>query len=203
VTDAYALAWPEGWQRTPKTDQVDGRYRFKRQVNNGRYTSGEPWTFAAARDALIEEVWKHKPSSFVFSSNFQPGRNGPSEGRRRPEDQAVAIYFRRAGKDYVMACDRYLEAEGNMRSLALALDAMRTLERHGGGVMMERAFEGFMALPAPLKPHELLGVPPDADEKTVRAAWRRKIGDAHPDQGGTGAAELNAARDDMLRRLTS
>lgn len=202
MTDAFPLAWPDGWPRTPKDQQKDGDTAFKRQVDNGRWRSAQPWTFAAARDALLEELWRHT-NSVVFSCNFEHRKGVPVEARRRPEDQGVAVYFQRRGKPYVLACDRYKDAEGNMRSLALALEAMRQLERHGGGVMMEKAFEGFIALPAPPKPHEILGVSPDADEATVRKAWRAKIADNHPDQSGThgAAAEINAARDDMLRRL--
>lgn len=203
MTEAYPLAWPEGWPRTPANERKNGDASFKRQVDNGRYRSGQPWTFAAARDALLDEVWKHKPTSIVLSSNFQPGKNGPQEGRRRPEDEAVAIYFQRGGRPYVMACDRFSDAEGNMRSLTLALEAMRQLERHGGGVMMERAFEGFAALPAPPKPHEILGVSAEASADEIRRAHRLRIAGAHPDAGGNhhSAAEVNAARDTMLKAL--
>ncbi len=88
-----------------------------------------------------------------------------------------------------------------MRSITLALEAMRALERHGGGVMMEKAFAGFVALPAPKKPHEILGVPVDATVEEIRTAWKFLVSGAHPDRGGSEAwtAELNAARDDMLR----
>ncbi len=48
----------------------------------------------------------------------------------------------------------------------------------------------------------ILGVGPDATPEAVNAAWRRLMGRAHPDQGGTEglAARLNAARDRLLRR---
>ena len=48
----------------------------------------------------------------------------------------------------------------------------------------------------------ILGVLPDATEAEVQAAYLRLIRRAHPDQGGTSglAAQLNAARDAMLRR---
>jgi hypothetical protein len=49
-----------------------------------------------------------------------------------------------------MACDRFDNAAANMRSLGLAIEAMRQLERHGGGAMMEKAFSGFVALPPPI-----------------------------------------------------
>jgi len=48
----------------------------------------------------------------------------------------------------------------------------------------------------------ILGVSPDATPEAVNAAWRRLMGRAHPDQGGTEslAARLNAARDRLLKR---
>jgi hypothetical protein len=49
---------------------------------------------------------------------------------------------------------------------------------------------------------QILGVAPDATEQQVQEAYLRLIRRAHPDQGGTSglAAQLNAARDTMLRR---
>jgi hypothetical protein len=51
----------------------------------------------------------------------------------------------------------------------------------------------------------LLGLPPEADAKAVKAAHRRLIASVHPDRGGTEAlaAEINAARDLLLRHLKS
>jgi len=48
----------------------------------------------------------------------------------------------------------------------------------------------------------ILGVPADATPEAITAAWRRLMGRAHPDQGGTEglAAKLNAARDRLLRK---
>ena len=48
----------------------------------------------------------------------------------------------------------------------------------------------------------ILGVPFDATPEAINAAWRRLMGRAHPDQGGTEglAARLNAARDRLLKR---
>ena len=48
----------------------------------------------------------------------------------------------------------------------------------------------------------LLGVPVDATPDAVNSAWRRLMGRAHPDQGGTEglATRLNAARDRLLKK---
>ena len=50
------------------------------------------------------------------------------------------------------------------------------------------------------KARALLGVAPDADSATIRAAHRRLIASVHPDRGGTEAlaAQINAARDLLL-----
>ena len=48
----------------------------------------------------------------------------------------------------------------------------------------------------------VLGVPSGATSKEINAAWKRLMGRAHPDQGGTQglASRLNAARDHLLRK---
>lgn len=48
----------------------------------------------------------------------------------------------------------------------------------------------------------ILGVGADAGPEAIQSAWRRLMGRAHPDQGGTEglAARLNAARDQLLKK---
>lgn len=48
----------------------------------------------------------------------------------------------------------------------------------------------------------LLGVPATATPQEINTAWKRLMGRAHPDQGGTEglASRLNAARDRLLKR---
>lgn len=101
----------------------------------------------------------------------------------------------------VMASDRFYTIEGNMRSIGLAIEAMRQLERHGGGAMMERAFSGFVALAPPKSCWEILGLKPGASEASIGAAFREKAMQAHPDRGGSHAAmaELNRAKEEALK----
>lgn len=202
MTTAYPLAWPPGWPRTRLSDRQDGRNRFVRTGAGG----SKSWTFAEARNALYREVERLGCPDWntVLSSNFRLNRYGePSNSFGRPEDQGIAIYFKRGKRPFVMACDRFIRAEDNMRSLALAIEAMRQLERHGGGVMMERAFEGFAALPAPGSTlwWEVLQVSQHATRDEIEAAFRRLARQRHPDAGGSDAimAELNAARDQALQ----
>jgi hypothetical protein len=105
----------------------------------------------------------------------------------------------------VMARDRYISVAGNMRSLTLAVEAMRQLARHGGDQMMERAFTGFVAIAPPdwKKPwREVFGVKLDWCGD-IAALYREKARNRHPDVGGadTLMAELNIAYEEAKREL--
>lgn len=201
MTLAYPLAWPDGWPRTPPHQQIDGRYQFKKVGGDGYRRS---YTFAQARDALVEELARMKARGVVLSTNFQLNSLGQPRGdRRRPYDEGIAVYFTRGGRQIAMACDRYQRAEENMNSVRLALDAMRQLERHGGGAMADKAFTGFAALPPPRSCWEILGIPRGATAAEIEAAYRVLARAAHPDAGGsnTAMAELNAARDAARKHI--
>jgi hypothetical protein len=49
-----------------------------------------------------------------------------------------------------MAIDQYDRVEHNLAAIAATLDAMRAIKRHGGAEILDRAFTGFTALPAPM-----------------------------------------------------
>lgn len=196
MIEAYPLSWPPGWPLTPEADRRDGRHQFRRPTASAPF-----WTFPAARDALINELRMLGAKDVVISSNFRASALGPVEGSRRPRDQAIAVYFNLDREPRVMARDSYTRAEENFRSLTLAIEAMRQLDRHGGNVMMKRAFQGFAALPAPRAWYTVLGVSPTASAEDIERAHRKLARTAHPDAGGSNAAmaELNAARDEGLR----
>lgn len=203
MTTAFPLAWPAGWPRTPSYKMADGSGRFTRT----KYDGSRGWTFADARDRLIDEVLKLGGRNVVLSTNFPLRRDGlPAARTGRISDEGVAIYFMLNGRQMAMASDRFTRAEHNMRSLTLAIEAMRQLERHGGGVMMERAFEGFAALPAPgATPWwQTLQVTPDATREEINASFRRLAAERHPDRGGSDdmMADLNRARAQGLEAST-
>ena len=122
-------------------------------------------------------------------------------------DPGVAVYFTLRKRPLVMARDAFASVAGNLRSLTMAIEAMRTLERHGGSNMMERAFTGFVAIAPPdwHKPwREVFGVKPDWSGD-IASLYRDKARNRHPDAGGSDQlmAELNVAYEEAKRELAA
>jgi hypothetical protein len=186
VTQSYPLHWPAGWARTA--------------LHKRKRTSLFKTTFVKAR----EELWRELNllgARYVVVSSWLPvradGHPYADAARRRIEDPGVAVYFQLNGRPMTMARDQYETVHDNLRSIGLAVQHLRGLERHGGGAMMERAFEGFAALPPPKDCWAILGVPRDASIAEIRAAYFERAAYTHPDRGGdtNAMADLNWARD--------
>lgn len=136
MTQSYPLQWPEGWPRA--TDRrVSAPFRT---------------TFSAALKNLHAELRRLKATDIVVSS-WLPLRNDgqprADAARMRIDDPGVAVYFALRNRPMVMARDVFWNVHDNLHSIGHAIAHLRGLERHGGGVMLERAFAGFAALPAP------------------------------------------------------
>ncbi len=197
--EAYPLYWPDGWPRT--------KYR-------GSYNLFVNATFGASRDGLMAEIRRLGGSDVILSTNVKLRSDGlPYADPRMLDDPGVAIYFRRKGKRLAMARDAYVSVTHNLRSLAKAVEYLRGLERHGGAAMVERAFTGFTALPAPMAMGptcwQVLGLEaPDHYEAIIEVqierVFRELAKQLHPDLDGGDTvkmAQLNAARDEALREL--
>lgn len=186
MTEAYPLQWPEGWPRHKGLQDSDRRFR------------GPTFHWDRVYGGLKDELKRIGAKNIVVSTN-QPLRidGAPYAQQRNIKDVGVAVYFTRGGKSMVMAQDRFYSVIGNMRSLTMAIEGLRQMERHGGAVMMERAFTGFAAIEAVGKSWwDVLQVRPDATLEAIEANFRRLARDRHPDRGGSNAAmaELNEAR---------
>lgn len=192
MTEAYPLAWPPGVPRT----KVPARSAF-----------GEV-TIHRATQELVWEIERMHGRLPVISTNLELRNDGLPYSKQRPiTDHGVAAYFTRRGRQLVFACDRWDRVEHNMRAITKTIDALRGIERWGSSDLMERAFTGFEALPAPSADHwwMVLGVDPTATSGAITRAYREKARAAHPDQGGSTAemARLNAARDQGMRARAS
>lgn len=202
---AYPLQWPAGWPRTPGNGVKHGKFGTKKQRPGQHWQSTVEITVAQATQRVLDELTRMgiDRGDIVISTNIQLRLDGlPRSGQRAPADPGAAVYWQTGGGDRrVMAIDQYSKVEDNMAAIAATLDAMRAIERHGGARVLERAFTGFTALPAPAARRSWRAVmefPPNYDPTgdELRQRYRRLASSRHPDRaGGSDAAmsELNVA----------
>ena len=190
-TEAYPLTWPINRPRTvrPQYSRFDV-------------------TLGKAIKEVTEEVRRLGGTGLVISSNLPMRRDGlPLANASQPKDRGVAVYFTYKKRPMCFACDRWVCIEENMRAIAKTIDALRGIERWGSGQMVEQAFTGFVALPAPEQPWQTLGLAtsrPTRDQ--IDEAHRRLASQHHPDRpsGNSQAmARINAARDELYRSIES
>lgn len=196
---AYPLHWPDAWPRSKSREHA----KFLKKNSDG--FGGQSLTVAQGVGRVVAELRRMgiRTDDVVISTNVQPRLDGfPRGDGANPGDPGAAVYWRtRKGDTKVMAIDRYYRLADNLAAIAATLDAMRAIERHGGAAILDRAFAGFAALPAPGNTvargwREILGV--DASERDltkVQEKYRRLSSVHHPDKGGTqeAMAELNWA----------
>ena len=202
---AYPLAWPAGWQRTPTSARERGTFEG---------------TQDRVRKDLLEEVNRialggrartHTIMGFVvISTNMPLRRDGfPSASSSEPADPGVAVYFTRKKNPVCFACDKYDRVWKNMRAIQKSIEALRGLERWGSSQLLERAFNGFSALPEKTGPScwDILGLGGAvSSEPEIIAAFRQAAMRLHPDmEGGSheAFASLNQAKDIALQTVRS
>lgn len=180
TAEAYPLYWPEGWPRTAEVER--SRYKV---------------TYGIAVKDLQRELALLGGESLVLSSNVPLRLDGLPYAdftKRRMDDTGVAIYFMREGRQQVIACDSWDLVKDNIRAIGLTVAGLRAIQRAGATELLDRAFTGFKALPAPgdTSPsspdwRHVLGCDDDAGIDEVKTAYRSKASEAHPDKGGSDA----------------
>jgi len=161
----FPLEWPLGKPRAIKRTKS----RFK------------PRTIARALAVLRDELKRFEARDIVVSTNIEVRIDGlPYAGRRHPDDPGVAVYFsrrtRKGWKPYCMALDGYQNVADNLHAIGLTIEAYRTIERHGGGDLLEQATSGFLALPPPSdKAAKLRALIASTDNDGERAAATKQL----------------------------
>lgn len=193
TTEAYPLQWPIGWPRTPAEKRGYGRFSTKGRSDYGNWQTTKHITISQAVGRILDEIraFSHSgsldPETVVISTNLKVRNDGrPKSGQRMPEDPGVAVYFELEGKPQCIPCDAYTKVEQNLAAVAATLSALRTLERHGSGIM-ERAFTGFEALPHLAEDPwwVVLQLPSDdVPWAVIDKQYRVLRSDNHPDRGG-------------------
>lgn len=186
MTEAFPLQWPQHKTRTQPHRQERSRFRVS--------------SFALVRDELMRELNLLGAKSVVLSSNIPLRNDGlPYANFKRLNDTGAAVYFQYKGKSMCFACDRWERVEDNIQAIRHTIAALRGIARWGSGDMLEAAFTGFQALPAPSSAvkdwWQVLFVRRGAPLTEIEKAYRDMARLAHPDNGGSDEqmAELNAA----------
>lgn len=211
----YPLTWPAGWRRTKNRT----RARFNKKRTEYRQDYRDPsksHAYTVTGEVSITEGTKrvlHQLSAFgveegdaIISTNLKVRLDGlPRGDQKEPADPGVAVYWRRRGdkSHKVMAIDLYDRMADNLAAIAATLDAMRAIERHGGAVILDRAFVGFDALPSPNDWRHVLGFKNTPTLEEARDRYKTLAKSRHPDAGGseTSMKELNAAWESAQREL--
>lgn len=171
MTEAYPLTWPANKPRTPT---------YKIEVSLFRTS------FAQARNQVINEVRLLGGKNIIISSNLPLKKDGfPYANQKEPDDRGVAVYFMYDGSQKCMSCDRWSKTTDNLYAIALCIGALRGLDRWGAKDMVNAAFQGFKALPAPSEvevKNYFMGVSNKIDGR-VRYLELCKL--LHPDLGGS------------------
>lgn len=198
VIEAYPLQWPAGQKRTDSWRRERGPFKT---------------SLASARDGILRELklMGVNRQVIVISTNIRLRADGLpyGDGPKRPlNDPGVAVYFTRKQRPLAFACDNYQSVEQNLRAVQMTLQAMRGIERWGAREMLDKAFVGFTALPAPAKPkhwREVLNISGPTNLASVKATRDQLARHYHPDTGGTHEkmVELNRAYEEALREVTS
>ena len=181
---AYPLSWPFGVPRTLSPS------------HNSHFGDR---SIAQARDALTDELKRMGARDVVISSNVKPNRDGeiPYDARA-PKDAGVAVYFKHKDRMRSFSCDRWRTLEQNLYALALTIEAMRGLQRWGCSDM-DRAFQGFAALPPPSDGSgspwwEVLKCARIWPLQDIETQYRVLAKKMHPDAGGSTQAMANLSR---------
>lgn len=222
MIEAYPLTWPTGWKRTPSHLRKRAHFNRREAVyrTNEQGQQYPAWnrscdlTVAQSIDRLLSELQRMGigRGDVIVSTNVPVRNDGlPYSNRREPDDPGAAVYWKAGKATRCMAIDRYDRVADNLAALAATLDAMRSIERHGGAEILDRAFTGFAALPAAgqsSKPwREVLGITADdargLTSDLIDAAFRELVHIHHPDKGGDPEKfrQLVEAREQAKREL--
>lgn len=212
---AFPLSWPDGWVRTRPGSRKFGRFN-KGERHYSSQPGGSSWlrkrnvTVSNGITRILEQLMMMgiDQQDIVISTNVRTRLDGlPRSGEKEPDDPGAAVYWEdpNGRRKRCMAIDVYTKVADNLAAIAATLEAMRAIERHGGAEILDRAFTGFIALPSPEQPWQVLGVQMSASRAEIETAYRRLAMHHHPDRGGDPGqmARINAARDAMIERAAA
>jgi hypothetical protein len=186
---------------------LDDRTGFKGQRRQSPFESS--WT--STRELLARELRQLHARNVILEVDVLPGQirlDGELYAAAKVQSPAVRLHFDTNDGHVSFPADRFTGWQDNVRAIALAMEALRKIERYGIGRGDEQ-YSGFLQLEAG-QGVALGGMARDQAERALaewggpfespagmRVAYRRARAAAHPDRSGDRSAwELveNAAR---------
>jgi hypothetical protein len=163
--------WPSG-ERTPDYQRRSANFKAS-------------WT--RTMNLLDREVAQLGARSIVLEAGFRESdirNDGLPRASARPNDPAVIVDFESRYGPLRYGCDRFTTYEANLRAIALALEALRLVDRYGVTKRGEQ-YKGWIALEAHTVSQE------EAEQflraygpGDLRTQYRAAAMVLHPDKGG-------------------
>jgi hypothetical protein len=189
------LDWPQGWERTPAKER--------------EYTRKFDSTIGKTTNQLTAEMGRVEPDDWRVSTGSGGGHtrgNGLPKASANPDDPGFVLRWTKDDHQHAVACDAYVRLVSNARAILLWMREtrlrshrpVRTGQDEFATARLPSGDEDAITTRPP--PHEVLGIQSDAPEGLVQAAYREKMKEAHPDQGGTNQESklVQWAREQML-----
>jgi hypothetical protein len=190
------IDWPTGWERTAPAERK----------RTSRFDTG----LRPSIDDLVDELERIGVDDWRLSTDAEHQKQNPRYpyANARPDDPGAVIRWTMDGEQYAAACDAYTSLADNVRSLYYYLKEKRKMEQRP--VTTGESEFANARLPGPedmddtvvaeRPAHRVLGVDPDADEEKIVEAYRSRVKEAHPDNGGTTeeVRRVREAREELL-----
>lgn len=198
TTDRTAgeVDWPAWAERTPITERT----------RTAKFSVTEHQAIKAIRKELTDRLgvddWRLSTAAPHRKNDGLPYANAS------PEDPAAVVRWTMDGGQYCIAADEYTKLRDNLRAIGLYIEEKRKMSNRPvktgqdefatAALPGEESVDGAVEVAPPA--HEVLDVAPDADESVVRAAYRARIKEVHPDQGGSREQyeRVQQAREELL-----
>lgn len=174
------IDWPAEFERTDPSDREP-------------YSGGFRVTRSTAFQNILNELAKWDGVTDVqLDSGAEHTKRNPNKPYANAsfDDPGVVVRFSKDGEDMAAACDRWDSPRDNAQDLAKYLNETRMQEQRGT-VTAQSEYEklrlpsGDDATAAAPPAHRVLGVDRDASRSEVQEAYRERVKETHPDNGGT------------------
>lgn len=173
-----AIGWPAAWDRTPPRERSGGS---KFNATLGQTTK----ELVGELERMDVDDWR------VSFGNRHRKSNGMPRHSANPDDPGFVLRWTKDGSQYAVACDEYDSLDANVRAIYLWVNETRMRgqrpvqtgeDEFAAARLPSGDGEGTVVAGGEITPvHEILGVPRDASRDEIKAAYRDRLKDVHPD----------------------